>query len=81
MAGLMRKRRDIVFKRILTVTLAVVLTLETPLTAYAAQTAPVQMEESVEGIEKSVEDIAENDEITGGGGNRKSVRGKNVRKS
>ena len=66
MAGLMRKRRDIVFKRILTVTLAAVLTLETPLTAYAAQTAPVQMEESVEGTDKSVEDIAENDEITGG---------------
>lgn len=61
----MRKRRDIVFKRILTVTLAAVLTLETPLTAYAAQTAPVQMEENVEGTDKSVEDIAENDEITG----------------
>lgn len=66
MAGSMRKRRDIVFKRILTVTLATILTLETPLTAYAAQTAPVRMEESVEGINKSAEDIAENDEITEG---------------
>lgn len=50
------------FKRILTVTLAAVLALETPMTAYAAQTAPVQIEESVIGSDKSVEDIAENDE-------------------
>lgn len=54
-------------KRILTVTLAAVLTLETPMTAYAAQTAPVQMEEIVEETDISDEDIAENDEITGEG--------------
>lgn len=54
------------FYRIFTVLLAMILALETPLTAYAAQTAPVRMEESVEGTDKSVEDIAENGEISGG---------------
>lgn len=52
------------FKRILTVTLAVVLTLESPLTAYAAQTAPVQLEEDAEGQDTSAEDIAERDGIS-----------------
>lgn len=60
------------FKRILTVTLAAILTLETPMTAYAAQTVPVQIDESVEETDIS----AENDEITGGGGKRKFVRGR-----
>lgn len=49
------------FRRILTFSLAAVLALESPITAYAAQVTPVQTEETVE------EPPAEEDEISGGG--------------
>lgn len=53
-------------KRILTVTLAAILALETPLTAYAAQTDPIPVEES-EGTDSVTEETEENDGISGGG--------------
>ncbi len=53
------------FKRILTVTLAAVLTLETPLTAYAMQTDPVAVEE-IEGTDYETEEIEEDDGISVG---------------
>lgn len=53
-------------KRILTVTLAAILALETPLTAYAAQTDPIPVEES-EGTDFVTEETEENDGISGGG--------------
>ena len=56
-------------KRILTVTLAAILALETPLTAYAAQTDPIPVEES-EGTDSVTEETEENEGISGGGGNR-----------